>query len=365
MSRYRNKPAPEGRDLRSVGALLANLGTPDAPTAPALRRFLRQFLGDPRVIEEPRWKWWPILHLFILPFRPPKSAALYRKIWQRNGSPLLNHSLRLEQAVAAALREEAGAPAASAPIHVATGMRYGEPSIAGALEELRLKGCRRLLVLPLFPQYSGTTVASVFDAVTAELTTWRAVPELRTIHHYHDEPAYIEALAETIREVWRRDGEPDKLLLSFHGIPLSYSRGGDPYRGQCLETARLLRQALVLDEERSPVSFQSIFGREEWLRPATNASIEAMAQAGVERLDVVCPGFSVDCLETLEEIDQLNREIFLANGGREFRYVPCLNDRPSHAEMIAGLVRRNLAGWVEQGEPDFERRADRWKRLAS
>lgn len=342
-------PRLAGGDPRSVGVLLANLGTPDAPTAPALRRFLGQFLGDPRVIEEPRWKWWLILHLFILPSRPRKSAALYRKIWRDDGSPLLNTSLQLEAAVIEALGQDI-----EPPVHVVTGMRYGEPSIAGALARLRRQGCRRLLVLPLFPQYSGTTVASIFDAVAAELTTWRAVPELRTIHHYHDEPAYIEALADSIREAWRYGGEPDKLLLSFHGIPLRYSRDGDPYHAQCLETARRVRESLALDEQRCVVSFQSIFGNEEWLRPATDATVEALAKAGVERLDVVCPGFSVDCLETLEEIDELNREIFVANGGREFRYIPCLNERSGHARLIAGLVRRNLCGWIEQDGDDFE-----------
>jgi ferrochelatase len=362
MSLYQNEPAVDGRDLASVGVLLVNLGTPDAPTAPALRRFLREFLGDPRVIEEPRLKWWLVLNLFILPFRPRRSAELYRKVWQEDGSPLLTYSLGLRDAVAEAL----AAQETGVPLHVAAGMRYGEPSLAGALAELRAKGCRKLLVLPLFPQYSGTTTASVFDAVTAELTTWRVVPELRTIHQYHDDPAYVEALADSVRETWRSGGEPDKLLMSFHGIPLRYDTGGDPYQSQCRETARLVRESLGLDEERCVVSFQSIFGKEEWIRPATDATIAALAQAGVERLDVLCPGFSVDCLETLEEIDQLNREIFLGNGGRQFRYIPCLNDRASHAETIAGLVCRNLGGWTERREnqESLLTGVESWKRSA-
>lgn len=359
MNLYQNHPVSFSPDPESVGVVLANLGTPDAPTSGALRRFLREFLGDPRVIEEPRWKWWLILNLLILPFRPRQSAALYRKVWQEDGSPLLNYSLSLADGVRASLGAAVGEE-----VHVVTGMRYGRPSIKEGLRELRDRGCDRILVLPLFPQYSGTTTASVFDAVAAELTTWRVVPDLRTIHGYHAEPAYIEALAGSIRDQWRRDGEPEKLLLSFHGIPLRYSEGGDPYAGQCLETARQVRDALGLDETRCLASFQSIFGKEEWIKPATDATIEALAKAGVERLDVVCPGFSVDCLETLEEIDQLNREIFLANGGRRFRYIPCLNDRPAHASLIAGLVQRNLEGWLEQDEADSELGEERWKQSA-
>jgi ferrochelatase len=360
MSLYINEPQIDELDHRRVGVLLANLGTPDAPTAAALRRFLREFLGDPRVIEEPRWKWWPILNLFILPFRPRQSAALYRKIWQDDGSPLLRYSESLTAKVRAALQSDL-----DVPVHVETGMRYGRPSLTEALASLREKRCRRLLVLPMFPQYSGTTVASVFDALAAELTRWRVVPHLRMIQAYHDNPQYIEALAGSIRDVWQRDGEPDTLLLSFHGIPLRYSTGGDPYHRQCLETARLLRQSLGLDEERCRVSFQSIFGKEEWIQPATDATIESLAKSGLHHLDVVCPGFSVDCLETLEEIDQLNREIFLDNGGNRFRYIPCLNDSGRHVDMVTSLVRRNLAGWLDDDELDSEIGVEQWRQSAS
>ncbi len=341
MSAYDKEPTLERGHLTSVGVLLANLGTPDAPTASALRKFLREFLGDPRVIEKPRWKWWPILNFFVLPFRPRRSAALYRKIWREDGSPLLIYSLSLGEALADTLTQ--GAPP---PVHVAVGMRYGQPSIRQALGGLREKGCTRLLVLPMFPQYSGTTVGSVFDAVAAELTTWRRVPSLRTIHRYHDEPRYIEALAGSIREVWERDGETEKLLFSFHGIPLRYIMGGDPYHCECLRTARLVAEELHLADEQYKVSFQSLFGREEWIKPATDVTVRAMAKAGVKKIDVICPGFSVDCLETLEEIELLNRGFFLDNGGERFRFIHCLNDRSEHVQMFADLIWRNLNGWM-------------------
>ena len=341
MSGYDKEPTLERGHLNCVGVLLVNLGTPDAPTAPALRKFLREFLGDPRVIEKPRWKWWPILNFFILPFRPRRSAALYRKIWREDGSPLLTCSLSLGEGLVEALKQ-----GATSPVHVAVGMRYGQPSISQALGELREKGCTRLLVLPLFPQYSGTTVGSVFDAVAAELTTWRRVPSLRTIHRYHDEPAYIKALAGSIREVWDKDGETDKLLFSFHGIPLRYTRDGDPYQGECHQTARLVAEELHLAHEQYQVSFQSLFGREEWIKPATDATVRAMGKAGVRKIDVICPGFSVDCLETLEEIEQLNRSFFLDNGGERFRFIHCLNDSSEHVQMFVDLIRRNLNGWM-------------------
>ena len=342
---YGAEPPYDHGSVPAVGVLMVNLGTPDAPTAPALRRYLREFLSDPRVVEVPRWKWRLILNLFVLPFRPRRSAALYRKIWQDDGSPLLTGSLRLGAAVTDRLRRRVGSP-----LHLAVGMRYGRPSLRDALAELREAGCTKLLVLPMFPQYSGTTVGSVFDAVTAELSTWRAVPGLRTIHRYHDVPAYVEALARTIREVWQRDGVSDRLLFSFHGVPLRYFTAGDPYHCECLKTARLVAEALELEEERWNVAFQSIFGKEEWIKPTTDVTIRAMATAGVRKLDVVCPGFAVDCLETLEEIDQLNHEHFLSNGGERFRYIPCLNDRPDHADLLTDVIFDHLQGWVTVAE---------------
>lgn len=338
---YSPEPPFEHGELPGVGVLLANLGTPDAPTAPALRRYLREFLGDPRVIEIAPWKWRLILNLFILPFRPRQSAALYRTIWTEDGSPLLTTTLRLGEAIAERLERRI-----ASPLDVAVGMRYGEPSIPRALDQLRRARSDRILVLPLFPQYSGTTVASVFDAVSAELSRWRVVPSVRTIHQYHDDAGYIAELAASIREVWSEEGPPDRLLFSFHGIPERYFAGGDPYHCQCHKTARLVGERLGLDADRYEVAFQSVFGKEEWIKPTTDVTVRAMARAGIRSLDVVCPGFSVDCLETLEEIDEQNRHFFLDNGGERFRYIPCLNDRPGHAEVLSDLLLDNLSGWV-------------------
>lgn len=338
---YYGRPGFQHTESPAVGVLLVNLGTPDAPDTPSLRRYLREFLSDPRVIEIPRWKWLPILYLFVLTTRPAKSAELYRKIWWPEGSPLLIISRRQAAAVEEILRGELGNP-----LHVAVGMRYGNPSVKAGLRELAEKGCRRILVLPMYPQYAGATTGSTFDAVAAELATWRWVPEVRTIHHYHDEPEYIRTLADSIRDAWAGGGQPEKLLFSFHGIPQRYSDAGDPYFFQCQKLALLAAAELGLPRERWELSFQSLFGKEEWVKPYTDRTIAALAKAGIRSLDVVCPGFSADCLETLEEIDGLNREIFLHAGGERYRYIPALNDRPDHVRFLAGLVRRNLQGWT-------------------
>lgn len=339
----------------AVGVLVVNLGTPEAPTAKALRPYLRQFLSDPRVIELPRWKWQPILNLFVLSRRPKVSAHAYGTVWSEEGSPLLGITRRQAAGLRELLAREVGTPT-----RVEFGMTYGEPSVATAMRRLREEGCDRLLVLPMYPQYSGTTIGSVFDAVARELTTWRVVPELRTIGGYHDEPGYVRALAASIREVWRRPtdggGEPEKLLFSFHGIPLRYFRGGDPYHCLCHKTARLVAEELALPPYRWVVTFQSLFGKEEWIKPYTADTVSALARAGVESLDVVCPGFAADCLETLEEIDVQNRGFFEQAGGKRFRYVPALNDRPDHVRFLADLVKRHLQGWVEP-EGEFDREA--------
>lgn len=341
MNLFAPAPAYTHGELPAVGVLLTNLGTPDAPTPSALRRYLREFLSDPRVIELPRVQWSLILNLFVLTTRPRASAKLYEKVWTDEGSPLLLIARRQLEG----LRERLG-PAVGNPLHLALGMRYGEPSIVGALRELQEKGCRQILVLPLYPQYSASTGGSTFDAVAAELTRWRWVPDLRFLSTYHEHPSYVRALAASIRELWARDGEPEKLLFSFHGIPERYFRNGDPYHCLCHKTARLVCEELELAEGRSIIAFQSLFGKEEWIKPYTAATVEAMAKAGVRSLDVICPGFSADCLETLEEIDQLNREIFLAAGGERFRYIPALNDRPDHLDALTTLALENLMGWV-------------------
>ncbi|MCB2263720.1 MAG: ferrochelatase [Candidatus Thiosymbion ectosymbiont of Robbea hypermnestra] len=328
------------------GVLLINLGTPDAPTVPAVRRYLAEFLSDPRVIELPRALWWPILHGVLLRLRPRRSARSYRSVWTAQGSPLLTIARR--QARALQERLDRHLPG---QMRVALGMRYGNPSIASALADLRDLNARRILVLPLYPQYSATTTASGFDAVTAELATWRRLPELRFVNQYHDEPGYIDALARSIRAHWAEGGEPDRLLFSFHGLPREYLLRGDPYGCQCRKTARLTAEALELDPQRWRLAFQSRVGHKEWLRPYTDETLTAWGREGVRKVHVICPGFSADCLETLEEIAVMNRELFLAAGGEAFSYIPALNDRADHLEALTALILRHSAGWPQtQGQ---------------
>ena len=337
------QPASSQATDSAVGILLVNLGTPDAPTPAGLRSFLREFLSDRRVVDLPRWKWWLILNLFILPFRSRRSAKLYRKIWTKAGSPLLTYTLRLSEALTGNLRRKF-----ATPVHVAVGMRYGQPSISTALRELRERGCRRFLMLPLFPQYSHTTVGSVVDAVNAEVETWTDTPELRTVNRYHDDPAYIEAIGDSIREAWSVDGAPEQLIFSFHGLPQRYVAAGDPYADECLITAKLVADELHLPAHSYEVSFQSVFGRDEWIKPTTESTVRTMAQSGDKKIHVICPGFSVDCLETLEEIDHTNRDVFMKNGGRDFHYIPCLNDDPAHVEMLTAILLRTIDDWVKE-----------------
>jgi len=319
-----------------LGVLLINLGTPDAPTVPAVRRYLAEFLSDPRVIELPRTLWWPILHGIILRLRPRQSVRSYRGLWTEQGSPLLVIARR--QAATLQERLDRHLPV---PVRVALGMRYGNPSIASALADLRDANARRILVLPLYPQYSATTTASGFDAVTAELSTWRWLPELHFVNQYHDEPGYIAALAQSIRAYWAEQGEPDRLLFSFHGIPRTYLLRGDPYGCQCRKTAHLTAEALALAPQHWQIAFQSRVGRKEWLQPYTEETLIAWGREGVKKVHVVCPGFAADCLETLEEIAVTNRDRFLAAGGKEFGYIPALNDRAEHLELLTALVLRH------------------------
>jgi ferrochelatase len=325
-----------------TGILLVNLGTPDAPTPAAVRRYLAEFLWDSRVVEIPRLLWWLILHGIILQIRPAKSASKYQLIWTADGSPLLAISRRQSAAVAAHLAERY-----PGPVRVALGMRYGHPSIASALVELRSAGARRLLVLPLYPQYSAATVASTFDAVAAELRTWRWLPELRLITHYYDDPRYLDALAASIRSAVAVGDADQRLLFSFHGLPQRNLLAGDPYHCQCHKTARLVAERLELSPEQWAVAFQSRFGRAQWLQPYTSVLLADWAKAGVKNVTVVCPGFAADCLETLEEIALENRQIFLNAGGEQYRYLPALNDAPAHIEMLAGLIGQHTVGWPE------------------
>lgn len=328
-----------------VGVLLANLGTPDAPTKTALRRYLGEFLWDPRVVEQPRWIWWLLLHGVILRVRPARSAKAYLSIWTDEGSPLLVHGRRQAKALAEGLRNRLDRPVA-----VTLGMRYGEPSIASALRELREAGADRLLILPLYPQFSSASTGSVFDAVTDEIKHWRRVPELRFVGSYHDFPPYIDACAKQIQRQWQREGRCERLLFSYHGIPKRYFLAGDPYHCQCHKTSRLIAERLDLDSDSWQTTFQSRFGREEWLKPYTDKTIAALPKHGIKSVEVFCPGFSADCLETLEEIAVENRGYFMEAGGEKYHYVPALNDYPEHIDALIQLAIGQMSGWDEPAD---------------
>lgn len=333
-------------DQEKIGILLINLGTPDAPTKKALRPYLKQFLGDKRIIEVSRPFWWLILNGIILNTRPKKSAALYQKIWTKEGSPLLIYTKSLAEKLQQKIEKEY-----NGQFVVDFGMAYGNPSVKSALTNLKNKGMTKLLVIPLYPQYSGTTTASALDVLFDVLKTWRFVPELRTVNVYHDNPLYISALVNSVKALWTKGKKGEKLFFSYHGIPQRYFDEGDPYYCHCQKTSRLVAEQLGLSKEDYIVAFQSLFGKEEWIKPTTDITIMALAKSGVKSLDVICPGFSMDCLETLEEIDELNREIFLKNGGESFQYIPCLNDSAEHVELFADLVREHTQGWkVPSGE---------------
>jgi len=347
MPTYQSTPDFEHGRSESTGILLVNLGTPEAPSASAVRRFLKQFLSDPRVIEYPRWLWWLILNGIILRIRPSRSAAAYQKIWTDAGSPLMIFS----KAVADGIRTQLDLRLPGTT-KVELAMSYGEPSIDAAIDRLLANGARRLVVLPMYPQYSGTTTASVFDAVARKLNRLRWIPEFRFINQYHDEPGYIESLAASIREFWKQEGRGTRLMFSFHGVPRSTLLKGDPYHCQCQKTARLVAAALELGDDEWLLSFQSRVGREEWLRPYTDETIIKLGQQGLDRLDVVCPGFSTDCLETLEEIAMQNAELFLESGGESLHYIPALNARDDHVRFLADLIERHLGGWPRSYSED-------------
>lgn len=318
-----------------TGVLAVNLGTPAAPTPAAVRRYLAQFLGDRRVVEVGRWLWYPLLYGLVLPRRARRVARAYARIWGAEGSPLLAGSRRLAAGLQAALPETS----------VELAMTYGEPSVAGALRSLQRQGCARVLVLPLFAQYSATTTAAVFDAVAGELRTWRVLPELRLVRDFHRDAAWVQAVAGSLRSHWREHGRGRRLLFSLHGIPQRYADAGDPYPAQCRASAQAIAVALELAADEWALAYQSRVGREPWLQPYTESVLRRWADEGVESADVVCPGFAVDCLETLEEIAVESRAAFLAAGGRRLSYVPALNDAPEHVQALAALVRRHCLGW--------------------
>ncbi|SPE19996.1 Ferrochelatase [Burkholderiales bacterium] len=322
-----------------TAVLLINLGTPRAPTAAAVRQFLHEFLLDPRVVEIPRLPWWLLLKTVILPTRSAASAARYASVWTDEGSPLLAHSERQQRALISELQRR------GLDLDVYLAMRYGDPSIAAAFERMRREQVSRLLVVPMYPQYSAATTASALDGVTHILQRTRNLPELRWIRGFHDDAGYVEALRRSVGAHWDAHGRPDKLLISFHGLPRRNLDLGDPYHCECVTTGRLLAEALELQPREYAVSFQSRFGRARWLEPYTADTLRALARQGAGRVDVICPGFVADCLETLEEIALEARREFLTSGGRELRYIPCLNESPRFIGALADLVERHSQGW--------------------
>jgi protoporphyrin/coproporphyrin ferrochelatase len=331
-------PFEHGSSPRTA-VLFCNLGTPDAATAPAVRRFLREFLSDHRVVEIPRLIWMLILHGIILRVRPAKSAAKYASIWSPAGSPLKVWT----EKQALLLQGWLGQAGHQVKVHYA--MRYGSTSIESRLDLLKREGVTRVLILPAYPQYSATTTASIFDSVYQWAGQTRLIPELRFINHYHDDAGYINALAASVRKHWLHNGQGDQLVMSFHGLPERNLSLGDPYHCECMKTARLLATELGLTKTQFRVTFQSRLGRAKWLQPYTEPSLIAMGKAGVKRVDVICPGFNCDGLETLEEINQEARAAFLNAGGKEFHYIPCLNDNPDWISALSAITQKHLAGW--------------------
>ena len=341
MAYYNPEPKYEHGDQLKVGILLANLGTPDAPTAKALRPYLRQFLSDTRVVEIPKAIWWFILNGIILVIRPKKSAEKYAQVWTKEGSPLLAHAKKQTTLLRGFLGQKIKSPFA-----VELGMSYGNPSMESAIAKLKAQHCDRILVFPLYPQYAASSTASAMDAVFRVLLKTRNQPAIRSIRNYNDHPTYIAALASSVREHWQANGKPNKLVISFHGVPKVHLTSGDPYHCQCHKTGRLLAEALDLTKDEYMVAFQSRFGKQEWLKPYLANTLTALGQAKTKRIDVICPGFSSDCLETLEEIAIEGKHIFQSNGGGEYHYIPALNENEAWIHAMTSIALENLQGWV-------------------
>ncbi len=336
-SRYLGRDKAIHQQSRKTGVLLTNLGTPEAPTASALRNYLREFLSDPRVVEIPRVLWMLILHGIILRVRPKKSARLYQSIWTEQGSPLLVISQKLKIKVDGQLNLSE-----RSDLVLDVAMRYGQPSISDALDKFQRQGVDNIIVLPLYPQYAGPTTASTFDAVVDTIKSWRWIPSLHFISGYHQHPLYIKALANTVNEHIEKQGKPDKLILSYHGMPKYFLDNGDPYYCFCHQTTQLLAQVLGLDKNEYLMTFQSRFGKAEWLKPYTDDSLAELAQSGIKHVAIISPAFSADCLETLEELEHENREVFIQAGGEQYHYIPALNDRDDHCQLITDLIQTQL-----------------------
>jgi len=324
-----------------IGVLITNLGTPDSPTASALRPYLKEFLSDPRVVEVPRAIWWFILNFVILNIRPKRSAKSYSSVWTDEGSPLLSITKAQSSALAERCKMEYGDD-----VVVDFAMRYGKPAISDVLERMLSQGVRKLVVLPLYPQYSASTTGSTFDAIAHDFTQRRWLPELRFVTHYHDNDNYITALANKVRAHWEHNGKADMLIFSYHGIPKRYLLNGDPYHCECYKTSRLVAQKLNLEDNQYMTTFQSRFGREEWLKPYTDETLKSLPEKGITSVQLMCPGFSADCLETIEEIGEENREYFMQAGGKNYEYIPALNADAEHIDVIFDIVKNNLHGWT-------------------
>lgn len=321
---------------KKTGVLLVNLGSPDAPTSSAIRRYLKEFLWDPRVVNLPRFIWWIILHFIVLPFRPRKAKKAYRKIWQEKGSPLHFLTRQLTEKVATQFK--------GTDISVDFAMRYGKPSIAKKLTPFKKQAIDELVIIPLYPQFSTTTTASVHDEVLKHVMQWWHIPSLRLISDYHQHPLYIQAVANSVEKKWKSDGRNELLILSFHGLPEKLTEWGDPYFKQCQQTAKLIAEKLSLSNDQWKVVFQSRFGKAKWLQPYCVEVLQSLPKQGIKKVDVICPGFAVDCLETLEEIEVENKAIFLEAGGKTYHYISALNDSDNHVEMIGQLIERGNNG---------------------
>ena len=325
-----------------IGILITNLGTPDKPNKKALKRYLKEFLSDPRVIEIPKLIWQAILRLIILNLRPQKVAKLYKSIWKKEGGPLLVMLQKQKKGIQKTLRKS------SKNLEIEIGMRYGNPSIKLGLERLKSKSCRKILVLPLYPQYCAATTGSTFDKVTEILRKWRWIPEIRFVNNYFEESMYIECLVKSIKESWKKFGKTQKLIFSYHGVPKKYLLKGDPYYCFCQKTTRLVAERMKLKKKDYITTFQSKFGPGEWLQPYTDKTLEELPKKGIKKIHILSPGFSSDCLETLEELEVQNKENFLSSGGERYNYIKCLNDDPQHLKMLGFLILNNIKGWPEK-----------------
>ncbi len=339
MVKYIGEKDYEHGSKEKIGVLITNLGTPDAPNKKELKVYLNQFLSDPRVIELPKILWQIILQLVILQIRPSKSAEAYKQIWTDKGSPLLDIANRQLNKIQSSFSSK------NENIVFEVGMRYGNPSIPDALLKLQKKQVRRLLVLPLYPQYCAATTGSTFDEVTNVLQKWRWIPEMRFINQYFEEKNYIEALSNSIKSFWKKTSKPQKIIFSYHGIPKRYLTNGDPYHCFCLKTTRLVKEHMGLSDDEIMTTFQSRFGREEWLKPYTSETLKELPKQGIKNIHIISPGFSSDCLETLEELEEENKEYFMESGGENYHYIPCLNDHDDHIDVFVNLIKKNTQGW--------------------